>query len=89
MPYKVKTHEENRSLICCVCWRKCDKNSRSVTKAIEDLVKKFVFESYSSLNESYPSSICGSCRVCLTEMEKVTLFEIYQCQIIFIYLLEP
>ena len=89
MPYKVKTHEENRSIICCVCWRKSDKNSRSVTKAIEDLVKKFVFENYASANESYPSSICGSCRVCLTEMDKVTLFQNLSVSFIFLLFLEP
>ena len=71
MPNKAKTHEDARSGICCVCWRKSDKNMRSVSKAIEDLVKKFVFENSSFSKESFPSSICGSCRICLNEIEKV------------------
>ena len=71
MPNKAKTHTDSRGIICCVCWRKCEKNGILVSKAIEDQVKLFVFKNYSSCNESYPNSICATCRLSLKEMEKV------------------
>ena len=71
MPYTVKSHAQARLAICCVCWRKAGNEGRVVNSEIEFLVQKFVFDGYSVANNSYPTGICGSCRVGLRETEKV------------------
>ena len=71
MPNKARTHSEARPVICSVCWKKTGTSGSNVSKEIELLIKQHVFEGYSLSNESYPSSICGSCRVCLKEIDKV------------------
>ena len=71
MPNTVKSHAQARLSICCVCWRKAGPGACLIKSDVELLVKKHVFEQYSANNDAYPASICGSCRICLKEVEKV------------------
>ena len=78
MPYAVKSHAQARLAICCVCWRKAGNEGRVVNGEIEFQVQKFVFDGYFLANNSYPTGICGSCRVGLKRYE-VPLNICYNC----------
>jgi len=71
MPNEARTHSDARTTVCSVCWKKSGKGATIVSKEMEVLIRKHVFKDYSVTNESYPASLCGSCRVCIKEIEKV------------------
>ena len=76
MPFSKKetarTHSESRKVVCCVCARKVNEPYRGITEKLELLIRKFVYNSYSVINESHPTGICSTCRVTLGSLEKVS-----------------
>ena len=80
-----RTHDECRALVCCVCSKKVKKNQPSmpvISEKYSNLVKKFVFDGYTTQNTLYPTALCGSCRLTLTAMDKVfiILYSMSKCQ---------
>ena len=65
-PYKSKkcgprTHEENREVLCAVCFTKSP-NMKTITPKIVTGIQTFVSSEYSSTDDNIPSKICSSCR---------------------------
>lgn len=54
-----KTHEENRKLVCVVCFKKT-KNIRQVTNAMEDRIKHLI-TNFRLSSRRFPTGICGTC----------------------------
>lgn len=74
-PQKFACHEENRRKVCVVCGKKIvlgtkKINSFSITTVIEELIKRFVKNDFSTLDPRFPSSICISCRFALQERDQ-------------------
>jgi len=74
MPYKKKTHEQCRALVCLICYSKVNNNGRSITGPLEQLVKQKVsgFQEYSTMSTTYPSKICSTCRWKLLKEKHIT-----------------
>lgn len=74
-----RTHEEARMCVCCCCGRKVKiQKGKTLIKVVDEktqgLVVKFVFSDFSISNPSHPTSICTTCRLTLSAMEKVVYF---------------
>ena len=69
MPHTAKTHEENRKALCVVCIRKA-KSLQNITENIAKMVKKHALANYTSSDISLPTSICGTCRLTLSEYDR-------------------
>ena len=75
-----RTHDEARGIVCCVCGRKPKKNKTGgniniVSEKWETLVRKFVFKNYSVNNTAHPTALCVTCRLALSDKEKVFCFK--------------
>ena len=67
-----RTHDEARAVICCVCGKKVKLfDMKVVNERVSNLVRQFVYDSYSIHNNSHPTAICGTCRITLYAFEKV------------------
>ena len=69
-----RTHDQARAVICCVCGKKVKDKSggvRCVNERLSKLVCQYVYSSFSILNPSHPTAMCGTCRVTLCSWEKV------------------
>ena len=67
---KPRTHDDSLNLVCAACWRK-NKSVRTVSDSHADLLRKYVFEDYSTKNSFHPKVICDGCRYTITKLEKV------------------
>ena len=67
---KPRTHDDSLNLVCAACWRK-NKSVRTVSDSHADLLRKHVFEDYSTKNSFHPKVICDGCRSTITKLEKV------------------
>lgn len=68
-----KTHNEHRKALCVVCFNK-SKNLRPINIDLEDLIKT-VIPQYRPSSKNFPSSICTSCRVNLSDKDLLTPFD--------------
>ena len=73
-----RTHEQARSMICCVCGRKVKVNTKGgtvnkVSLRLSNLVRKFVYDGYSEQNSAHPTAMCVTCRLGLFELDKVCI----------------
>ena len=72
-----RTHDEARDVECCVCGKKVKDKKGGVgfvNDRLSNLVRQYVHQEYSVQNISYPTAMCGSCRVTLGSYEKVIPF---------------
>ena len=70
MPSKSKKrgHEENRAVVCAVCYNESGlKCERKVSEAVEQAIKNFVCDDYSKNDSHFPSGICRDCNFILTD----------------------
>ena len=65
----IRTHNENRSLVCLICFKKGSSMKKSVGVALSR-VKKYFKEDFDPSNQELPSSICARCRKSLINVEK-------------------
>ena len=68
MPYKKKSHEECRKMVCAVCW--CEsgaKATRGVSEAEVTAIREFVVSSYTKADPRFPSGLCKGCHFILRE----------------------
>lgn len=76
MPHKL-SHEENRTKVCAPCGKKIffgDKKPTffHISENHAKLIRKFINEQFDISNPKFPFSICGTCRVTLSEHDKCT-----------------
>jgi ribosomal protein L34E len=57
-----RTHDENRKLVCVICFEKKGKLLQNVTNKLEERVQKFIPE-YRIVSRRFPSVICENCRL--------------------------
>ena len=71
MPHFKLSHEDCRSKVCALCYgRSGSKATQSVTNYLEQGLQSFVFAEYRKEDERFPSGLCTSCRLSLTEQMK-------------------
>ena len=71
MPTFKLSHEGNRSKVCALCYgRSGSKATQSVTSYLEQGLQSYVFAEYRKDDERFPSGLCTSCRLSLTEQMK-------------------
>ena len=59
---KARSQDENRKLICCICYSESgQKAKRNVSSNQELIIKDFVSNNFSLLNPCYPVGICTKC----------------------------
>lgn len=68
------SHEENRIKVCATCGNKIifgDKKPKyfHITENQINLIRKFVNEQFDIFNTKFPLSLCGTCRITLSEHE--------------------
>ena len=69
-----RTHDQARAIVCCACGRKVKKsNVHVLSEKFENLVRKFVFDGFSVHNTAHPTALCVTCRLALSDLEKVGL----------------
>ena len=69
-----RTHDESRTIVCCVCSKKVKQDKHCIKVVSEkwsDLVRKFVFSGYSIHNPLHPTALCVTCRTTLSALDKV------------------
>ena len=69
MPHHARSHSENRSLVCIICFNK-GKNVISISEEVHRLINNHAIYGYSLDDERLPSGICGTCRLTLMEYDK-------------------
>ena len=78
--FGARTHDESRTIICCVCSKKVKQDKHCIKVVSEkwsDLVRKFVFSGYSIHNPLHPTALCVTCRTTLSALDKVNYTECY------------
>ena len=65
----VRTHEQNRGLICAACGCK-DLKGLIVTDSLEVAIKEEIFKDYDRRNNYYPNGVCNTCRTNLFKAKK-------------------
>ena len=65
-----RSHEENRKLICLVCFEKKKhlNNIKEGSKLIAN-IRQFLIPNFDLRNESLPSSVCSQCRKILSKVQ--------------------
>ena len=59
---KARSHDENRKLICCICYSESgQKAKRNVSSNQELIINDFVSNNFPLLNPCYPVGICTKC----------------------------
>ena len=62
MASKARSHDENRKLICCICYSESGlKAERNVSKNQEILIKEKVSMNFSLLDHCFPVGLCSKC----------------------------
>ena len=79
MPTIARSHSDSLNV---VCWKK-PKSVRKVTTRFEDLIRQLVYKNYSTTNYYHPRMICDVCRITITDIEKVSFYNIFYNVIIF------
>lgn len=69
------THQENRVKVCAPCGQKIvlgnkQYNFFKISDKIAALIREFISPGFSTVDPVYPSSICVTCRLCLSEYKK-------------------
>ena len=64
MPYKSKTHDENRHKVCLICTGK-GQGLRDIKESQIQLIADHVFGEYERYKDMLPCAICNSCRIML------------------------
>ena len=70
MPYRIKTHEENRDLVCAICLEKSGSSARRLSDTNKEILTKNVFVKFFRYEDSFPSSLCGKCRPALMSYQE-------------------
>ena len=68
-----RTHGDALGAICDVCWRKKG-SMRPVSQKLCDLIRKHVYSGYSKESEIHPTVTCDSCRLTLSDYDKVKFY---------------
>lgn len=66
MPHHAKTHEENRSKICLLCFNK-GKVMRLLTKDHYETIENYIIDGFDRSDNRLPNGICGTCRLTVQE----------------------
>ena len=64
----VRTHNENRALVCLMCFEK-GSSMRKITGVILSRIQKYFIEDFATSTLELPSSICSRCRKILINVE--------------------
>lgn len=59
---KARSHEENRRVVCILCFKKSD-GIRAVTEKQTKTIRTYFIADYDSSLTFYPSVLCGTCRI--------------------------
>ena len=70
MPTTAKDHEEARTKLCCLCFRKIG-DMRQITEEQEAQIKIIRYSEFSRMDSRYPVVICRSCALALNANTKV------------------
>ena len=68
-----RSHEDSLLVVCAACWRK-NKNVRSITDNMAELIRKHVYKDFTLRNGYHPSVVCDGCRKTISDFEKVGAF---------------
>ena len=66
MPHHAKTHEENRSQICLLCFNK-SKVMRLLTEDHYETIENYILDGFDRSDNRLPNAICGTCRLTVQE----------------------
>ena len=64
----VKTHNENRQLVCLICFKKGSRMLRITDKEL-GRIRKYFMEDFDPMNEKLPNGTCSRCRLLLYRIE--------------------
>ena len=67
--HRAKTHDECRAALCALCFS--SKTVRPVSSKVDTDIKQFVYPEFSLTSSYLPTSICGTCRLKLSDHDKV------------------
>lgn len=67
MPYQAKSHEENMTKVCIVCFGNSD---RGLTTGLKEKFAQYLCPDYFTLSHFLPSGICATHRLLLGDFEK-------------------
>ena len=68
-----RSNEDSLLVVCAACWRK-NKNVRSITDNMAELIRKHVYKDFTLRNGYHPSVVCDGCRKTISDLEKVGAF---------------
>ena len=85
MPHCSKTHEENRTRLCLICFNK-GKTMRLLNDEAYNLIEKFVLKGFDRGDHRLPSAICGTCRLVIQDcsngnLQRLKTLKIYDYSI--------
>ena len=66
----VLTHDQCRAKVCCLCWRKSD---RLMKPSEVSSVRVHAIFDYDATDTSFPTGLCGSCRITLLTHNRTDL----------------
>ena len=79
--HSVRDHDGSLRVVCAACWRK-NKSVGKISDKLAALIKKHVFEDFSTKNSYHPKVICDGCRKTLADIEKVMIFMLFAGKIL-------
>ena len=66
MPNHARTHDENRNILCLLCFGK-SKDMRQITNENRELIERYFIHGYDPDDYRLPSAICSTCRRVLND----------------------
>ena len=75
MPFKkdksvARTHDQNRELVCLVCFKKGNSMIKIDSGVNLSRVQKYFIENYDPNEEKIPNGLCSRCRIILLDIEQ-------------------
>ncbi len=58
----MRTHEENRAIVCCICWQK---SNQTISTKLCSIIRQNVIANYDPNSPLFPGGLCSSCRAAL------------------------
>ena len=65
-----RSHPDALLVVCAACWRK-NKNVRSISDNLAELIRKHVYKDFNLKNGYHPTVVCDGCRKAISDLEKV------------------